>query len=347
MTNETAVLDHVLAASSLFDLKESAGKKPKRIYLMYARQVHPDMFQDPTDKAKADKAFAHLQLLKEGDGAPAPSAGPARGPAAPQTSSNKIKTKRHEYALLDVFATNQVFTVYNATYDGGYEHALLSVLNSPLDRDLSDAHHEALKALRSVPGEYLKYFPTPLEFIRYKDESTRKEHAIMAVEKLKGFRPMTDILEVYPNGISGRDVAWMFRRMLVAVGNGNDIGLVNGAPTLEAFMVHPEMHGIILRDWQYSTKIGTPLKAVPTVYKDWYPESVFKKEPATHALDMSIVASAASSLLAEGEPSQLRAFFKGCKVPKLPKAPELLYEFDQLLFRLYGKRKFHEFTLDK
>ena len=338
MKTTTDLLSEVLGASSLSELPEAAGKKPKRVFLIYARQIHPDLFLDADEKAKATKAFAHLTRLRDlGSGKTSPTA----------AAKNKIKTKRHEYQLKDVVAETDTFLKYHVEYDAGHAYAQMAILKNPKDSDLADAHVSALKQLNDVPDKYSIYFPDLVESFRYRDASSTDRTVVVTHGNEVGFRPMSDILKVYPDGISGRDVAWMFRRMLVAIGNAHDVGLVNGAPTLDAFLIHDAMHGIILTDWEYSVEKGQPLKAVPSEYRWAYPESVFKKEPATYALDIYVVSKMAEKLLAKTEPKQLTAFFKGCRLANVPTAPKLLAEFDALLDRLYGKRTFHEFTLEK
>lgn len=344
MTNETAILDDVLSATSLMDLDGATGKVANRVYLMYARKVHPDMFQDEDAKVKAQAAFTHLSALKDrSEGKPDPSVSPAKQRA----SKNMIKTKKHVYELKRVFHTNDTFTKYMATYDDGHENALLSILNDPQDSDLADAHVAAFEAFKDVPEDFRMYYPVKIEDFKFRDDQTGEERRIVSTKSAEGFRTMADIFDEYPQGIGGRDIAWIFRRMLVAVGNAHDVGLVNGAPNVDAFMIHDAMHGIILTDWQYSVPVGQPLKAIPSLYESIYPEYALEGEPVDDRLDIHIIATMAERLLGDYEPRQLFSFFAGCKLASVPSAPQLLAEFDELLDRLYGKRKFHEFKLGR
>lgn len=340
MTNETAVLDEVLGVTSLMDLQGSEGKEAKRVYLMYARKVHPDMFQNDEDKLKADKAFAHLGALRDGKVIPAK-------PKTNSASGSTIKTKKHEYTIGPQMPSSGIFAKYKGSFDAGHEEVFISVLKTPQDADLSETHVDAIRKLADVPKEFRLFYPFLVEGIRYRDEATQKEHAITVTRAVRGFRPMSDILAVYPDGIGGRDVAWMFRRMLVAVGNAHDLGIVNGAPTLDAFLINAEEHGIILTDWQHSVPVGEPLKAVPGEYQKVYPEGALKKEPVDGRLDIHIIATMAEQLLAPNDGYPLRNFFKGCKLETTPNASQLLAEFDELLNRVYGKRRFNLFRLDK
>jgi hypothetical protein len=323
MTNETAVLDEVLNATSLMHLEGADGKKPNRVFLMYARKVHPDMFQDEDLKAKAEQAMAHLTVLKE------QGEGKVSGPNAskPRANQNVVRTKKHTYELKHIFHKNDTFTKYNTTYDDGHKEALLSILNSPQD--------------------YRLFFPALIEDFKYREESTGNERMIIATHEAPGFRTMADILDVYPQGISGRDVAWMFRRMLVAVGNAHELGIVNGAPNFDSFMIHDAQHGMILTDWQYSVEIGQPLRAFSSKYKAYYPKYALEGEPVDDRLDLYIISKMAELLLAQDQPQQLRSFFKGCQLLKVPNAAELLREFDTLLERVYGEPKFNVFSMNK
>lgn len=344
MTNETAILDEVLNATSLMQLDGAQGKKANRVFLMYARKVHPDMFQDADLKVKAEEAMAHLSKLKDkGEGK---DTGSVNKPQRAERTT--IRTKLHAYELRKLFNTNDTFTKYKTTYDAGHEQALLSILNDPRDSDLAEAHISAVKRLESeVPDEYRMYYPSLIENFRWRDEVTGDERVCVATREAPGFQTMADIFQVYPNGIGGRDLAWIFRRMLVAVGNAHDLGIVNGSPNVDAFMIHDAMHGIILTDWQYSVEVGQPLKAVPEVYKSLYPKYALQKQPVDGKLDIYIIASMAERLLAPTEPRQLFTFFRGCKLSSVPEASVLLAEFDRLLDRLYGKRKFNIFSLSK
>lgn len=343
MTNETAVLDEVLNATSLMHLEGADGKKPNRVFLMYARKVHPDMFQDTDTKTKAEKAMAHLSSLKD------QSEGKSTGPSLskPRASKNVIRTKKHTYELKHLFHKNDTFTKYITTYDDGHKEAWLFILNSPTDNDLAETHIEAIKKIDDVPSDYRLFFPAIIESFDYRDEQTGETRKIISTHVAPGFRTMSDILDVYPDGISGRDVAWMFRRMLVAVGNAHELNIVNGAPTFDSFMIHDAQHGIILSDWQYSVETGQPLKVIPAKYKDFYPQYALDGHPVDDRLDLYVISKMAELLLGKREPQQLRNFFKGCQLSKVPNAAELLSEFDTLLDRLYGKRTFNHFSLNK
>jgi len=329
----------VLEAKDAAALFGSHEKRSKIIYRRLARSVHPDLFPD-AEKKTAEKAFIKLTDLWNTHTKVATAGG------TPAAAKNTIKTKKHSYSVDGEIDLPGIYARHYASYDAGYEKCQLLVVREPQDSDLAGRHIDALKKLnKDVPEAYRAFYPELLESFRYRTE-TNTDHIAFTQKIPEGFSTFARILEVYPEGISGRDVAWIFKRMLTAVGNAHDIGLVHGAPTLDAFLVHPEFHGVILSEWQYSVPTGETMKALPPEFASDYPTYVLDKEQVTYALDIYLCAVTAQKLLRKDAPRQFTAFFNACKLRKPLEAKHLLKEFDVLLQRLYGPPQFHAFTLN-
>lgn len=341
MLTDCEVIMQATNPTELFGTKE---KRARILYRRFARLTHPDLFLDPKEKQIAEKAFSRLNGFWDVYSKKTPSATAAA--AMPDTT---IKTKRQTFTIDTSVSPNEygIFVSRHVTFDAGHRPATLYAVKNPADNDLGQTHATRLKELQKNVNEQFKgFYPVPVESFRHMDEN-HIERYMTVQETPQGLRPATDILKVYPKGIDGRDFAWIFRRMLVAVGNAHDAGYIHGAPTLEAFLIHPEQHGIMLDRWEYSVPTGETLKSIPVVYKDIYPTYVFDKEPVEHSLDINILANTANSLLREDAPVQFKAFLRACSRKKTLSAARLLAEFDALLLRLYGAPKFHPFTLDK
>lgn len=340
MLTDCEVIMQATNPTELFGTKE---KRARILYRRFARLTHPDLFLDPHEKQVAEKAFSRLNGFWDTYNKKTPSATAAA--AMPDTD---IKTKRYNFTVDTNVAANEygIFVSRHVTFDDGHRPATLYAVKNPVDNDLAQRHASRLKELqKDVPEQFRGFYPVPVESFRHMDEG-HMERYMTVQETPEGLRPATDILKVYPKGIDGRDIAWIFRRMLVAVGNAHDVGIVHGAPTLEAFLIHPEQHGIMLDRWEYSVANGEPLKSIPAVYKDIYPDYVFAKEPVDHSLDINILAHTIRSLMREDAPVQFKAFLTACGRKKTLSASRLLTEFDALLLRLYGAPKFHPFTLN-
>lgn len=172
----------------------------------------------------------------------------------------------------------------------------------------------------------------------------------IASNYVDGMVSLSDVRKAYPQGLNGRDLGWIFRRMLIAVGNTRDQGLSHGAITPYNVFIHPEKHGLILDNWECSVSLGDPLQTISSEYKVYYPQFVFDKKPTDESLDMDLAVNTMMSLVGENTgriASRFRAFFKGCKgtTKTAPHPAILLKEFDEFLFTLYGKPKFHHFSM--
>lgn len=334
--------ERIIKTTSPQELFGTNEKRSKIVYRRLARAVHPDLYPD-SEKKIASQAFVKLteywELYQNGA-----KTSTDHGKKAPK--AGVMATGKHEYTLGDMFSDEGIYARYRASYDAGHQPVELFVTKDPTDNDLTGQYAEFLKLISSeVPEKYHAFYPGFVEKFRYRGSDNR-DHTVLAQTIPSGFSPMTKILEVYPQGINGRDVAWMFKRMLTALGNAHDIGLVHGAATLNSFLIHPELHGLILSEWQYAVREGEVLTAIQAENQNDYPQSVFDKEPATVHLDIAMAAKAARKLLHKDAPRQLHIFFQACMTTKKFKAAELLREFDILLERLYGPPRFHEFTLN-
>ena len=329
----TTVIDRILMASTRQELFGTGNEGSMRqAYRKLARQSHPDMFSKTSDKLRAEKAFKHLTLLWENSAKPKPA------------NESLIVTKKHSYELGDKFYENDVFIAYHATYDAGHEKCELLITRNPQDNDLSQNAGAALKKLnKEVPEEYRAFYPDLVEIFKYRQQGSDRATVVQKIPE--GFVTLAEVKKAYPKGINGRDVAWIFKRMLVSIGNAHDVNLVHGGISDETFMIHPELHGLILKDWHYSVETNLALTAINSKVKASYPESVFNKLPQDYRLDVRMAAKIAQDLLEDRAPRQLRIFLSGCQVSSVPHPAELLAEFDELLIRIYGSPKFHVFEM--
>jgi serine/threonine protein kinase len=157
---------------------------------------------------------------------------------------------------------------------------------------------------------------------------------------------LADVMSAYPDGLHPKDAAWMWRRLLFAVGYAHSAGVVHGAIVPEHVIIEPEQHGLALIDWCYSkmTPFG-PLTAIVPNRRDLYPADVFDKKPVSEATDIYMATKTMELLLNDQTPSQIRAFIRGCTVARANDAWRLREEFDDLIVRLWGARKFRPFSM--
>jgi serine/threonine protein kinase len=303
------------------DLFGSAGT---RAYRRLARLVHPDA-------GGPREAFDRLTALWH-----------EHGPVT-------IRTRRGTYALAPAPIRGDLANLYDAG------EAMVKIPRDPAANDLLE--REAI-ALRQLPQDgdrrFLPYVPRLLESFRHRDEATGTERRANALARLGGFHSLTEVRAAYPGGVDPRDVAWMWRRLLVALGFAHRAGVLHGAVLPEHVLIHPGEHGLVLVDWCYSVPgchpdRGDRVPAMVPRRADWYPPEVAAREPAGTGTDIYLATRCMTYLMGDRAPGPLRAFARGCLLRAPNRRPQdawrLLAELDDLLERLYGPRRFRPFHL--
>ncbi|WP_405578250.1 molecular chaperone DnaJ [Streptomyces sp. NBC_01190] len=298
-----------------------------------ARLLHPDT-APPDRAAQANAAFAEL------------------GRAWQHRSHRLIGAPRHTYVLGDILATGDLATLHTAHTAADRRAVVLKIPRRPRDNDLM-THEAAVLTRLDTVGEprHRAYAPTLVESFRQRS-ADGTERVINVLEPLTGFLPLTEVAAAHPAGLDPRDAAWMWRRLLVALGWAHRARLVHGAVFPEHVLIHPEAHGLVLVDWCYATAVGTHLPVLvdrhTDRHHDGYPPEVHHRGPATAATDIHLASACVRDLMGDQAPPPLRAFLRGCLLPSPEARPHdawaLLAELDDVLERLYGPRTFRPFT---
>ncbi|MDR2984848.1 MAG: molecular chaperone DnaJ [Nocardiopsaceae bacterium] len=227
---------------------------------------------------------------------------------------------------------------------------LLKVARKPADNDLIDREAAALGSLaRHVPARLGAYFPRLAEVRRVGDPITGAERRGNVLAALDGFISLAEIRRRQPGGIDPRDAAWMWRRLLVALGAAHRAGMRHGAVLPEHGLLHPADPGHVLVDCCYSGRPEEPLPAIVGRYRDWYPPETLSRGSSGPATDIWLATHCMTALMAIRMPAALRTFARGCQLANAARRPQdawqLLAELDDLLEQLYGPRKFRPFVI--
>jgi len=228
---------------------------------------------------------------------------------------------------------------------------LLKLARDPADNDLMRREAAALTHLYGAVDSRLRaYFPSLVEAQRRQDPSSGVRRRANVIGWLAGFRSLAEVRLAFPLGVDPRDAAWMWRRLLVALGAAHRAGVIHGAVLPEHVLIHPAEHGLVLVDWCYSGQ--GPAHRVPAAvarYRDWYPPEVLSGRPAGPDADIWLATRCMTSLTGGRLPSPMAAFAAGCTLASPRRRPDdawrLLAEFDDLLGRLYGPRTFRPFAM--
>lgn len=220
------------------------------------------------------------------------------------------------------------------------EGHLLKMPRSPGRSNLILNEAKNLKKLRAeVEPQYHPYFPELIRSYRHKDPKTLVLRQVNVIEYFEGFYTLAQLKDLFPEGIGGRDMAWMWRRVLVGLGAAREAGVVHGSLTPEHILIHPTMHGVVLVDWTLAGERGDVRQFKLPKWKDNYPR--IKADILTYSGDVYMASKAMEHVLHPTlTPRAIWAFLKGCRVSRLPHPWKLKEEFDQLLEELYGRRRY-------
>jgi hypothetical protein len=323
-------LDEILQAVTYTDLFKEGTKRELRSLL---KQAHPDLH--PHDTVKAKKAFIRInELWNMKDTPDVHHTQHQTNPA-----SNDIATKKNHYHhLKPVRKSNGVQTYKGIDSNGNI--AFLLVSTHPKIGELLIEGVKNLKTVKSnLTNNYKEFFPDTTDAFRINQNGAKLFGVAQTLPEVN--YSLREVKEDYPEGIDGRDIAWMYRRMLVAVGNVHDYGIGFGAPTLDAFLITPATHELQLTNWQFSRELGAEISIVTDELKHVYQAD----KTITREKDLKILSETALNLTNSKTPRPIAVFLKGMTRFPTAHAQEALHEFDEILRKVYGPRTFHEFKM--
>lgn len=369
-TELTLVASRILEALNylqVFGKPPSASPDPethvKKSYRRLSRIVHPDTQAGKENNALATEAFQRLTHYYR-QALTAASKGRYQNPPL-----LTIATKQHTHIVTTLAERGDIGNLYRGTTrtKNGEAHAsIIKIARSGRDDDLLEAEAKAIRKLRAPDTDQRlhPYLPVLLDAFLYENRGDRRRTNVIGY--LDGFATFAEVRNAYAQGVHPLDMAWMWRRLLVAVGYAHRNGVIHGAVLPPHIMIHPAMHGLVLIDWCHSAArngrtAAPPIKLISPPYRAWYPPEVLAKKPPSPATDIYLAAQSTVYLLGgdpvrgtfpDVVPKRMQEFFLGC-VPKSqhsrPRdAWELLQEFDDLLERLgdpYFPRRFRPFHL--
>ncbi|MBR8741622.1 lipopolysaccharide kinase InaA family protein [Nocardiopsis sp. MG754419] len=254
-------------------------------------------------------------------------------------------------------AEGDVATLRTVRYRDGeaWRSGVLKLPRAPRDNDLLRAEAAALRRIDERGDPRLRAFaPRLVEAMRHRDPVTRVERHGNVLDRLAGFHTLAEVRSAHPDGLDPRDAAWMWRRILVAIGNAHRAGVVHGAVVPEHVLIHPEDHGLVLVDWCYAVTFAASGTAphVPAMVphrRDLYPPEVAARRPARPATDVYMATRCVEYVTAGRLPRELRAFARGSALPAPERRPSdafaLLGELDEALERVFGPRRFRPFSM--
>jgi serine/threonine protein kinase len=271
----------------------------------------------------------------------------------------RAASKLHEYLGYTLPLQGDLCELFAA--ETGGESVLLKVVRLARNNDLLLAEAQALRKIeRTLDGQPARaHFPKLVEHFLLRDATGDQRHTnVLRAEG--GYVSLAEVLRAYPGGLPAADAAWMFNRILTALGLAHSLGIVHGAVIPAHVLVRPADHNGMLIDWCYSVPIGQPLKAISPPYAADYPPEVHARLPASPATDLYMAARCMARLLGghpatlelpKSVPRPIRTLLSACLLPSAQRrandAWEVFEDFHEILGRLYGPPQFRPFAMPR
>jgi hypothetical protein len=208
---------------------------------------------------------------------------------------------------------------------------------------------------RAANTTHRPYLPTLTESFRM--DGPRGKRVNVFRHEL-GFWTLEQVHQQHP-ALDGRHLAWIFKRLLTALGFCHRQGRIHGGVLPGHVLIHAGNHGLQLIGWGQSVAVGRVVKNTAMSWRDWYPTEIRQKQPATVATDLFLAAQCMvylaggdplSGRMPDAVPAAMRRFMATCLFPSVAMRPDdawkLMDEFDELLRKLYGPPMFHSLTMN-
>jgi hypothetical protein len=330
----------------------------KRIYRRLAKIAHPDIYQSGEDRAMAQRAFNALANWF------AQAAKKIKAQQYGQRPTIVLRTKKRSYRVSSNPIASEIYNLYSCTFDdrGQATAATLRVVRDPHANDLALNESKILRALSNgqEAGKFSAYIPRLIDAFTYQENGVTVQANI--IDKTHGWYSLEDVRRVYPPGLDPKDMAWMWRRLLVALGFAHINGIICAAVLPKNIWILPHDHGLRLENWLYAvqdpTQPGKRMEAIDPKYRAWYPPEVLNKDTPVFGTDIAMSAKCMVYVLGGDPidhqlpstiPAPIQSFLAGCLLPdkraRHQDAWGLKEEFDWVIEKLWGTRTFHPFHL--
>jgi len=329
----------VLGATTAFDLfGDTDETTARRRYHDLARRLHPDHGGDTA---------VFQKLLTLWDRARIEFSQGTYGTPDAAVHGLKISSRTHAYTLDRRLADGELADVFTATDETGARCGV-KLVRRPANNSLLAHEMEVVREVKDkVEPAFLPYFPDPQDSFAIKEGSVIRRANVFGL--LKGFHTLGIVRVAYPGFIDPRDGAWIWRRLLTAMGALHKAGVVHGGLLPQHAMILGAQRGMTLVGWCASRQIGEPITLVSHADRWRYPSEVFDKTGAIPETDICMAARLIEDLVGARLPRAFRTHLKACLLPKASMRPgnawALKDSFDELNERMFGVRKFKPFYM--
>ena len=329
----------VLAADTAYDLFGDVDQTAaRRRFRDLARVLHPDHGGDTAVFQKLTKLWERARTeFRHG----------TYGTPDAAIHGLRISSKAHTYTLDRRLAEGELADLFVAA-DETNARCGVKLVRRPANNALLAHEMQVIREIRDkIEPTYLPYLPDAKDSFGVKEGSVIRRANVFGL--LDGFDTLERVRSVYPDSIDPRDGAWIWRRLLTALGAIHQAGFVHGAVLPQHAMILGVQRGMVLVGWSAAQKIEEPITLISTNDRDRYPKEVFDKTGAIPETDIFMAAQLVRDLVGPRLPRAFRTHLRACMLPKASMRPDDAWSvkdsFDEINERLFGARKFKPFYM--
>lgn len=329
----------------------------RSIYRHLAKVTHPDLYAG-SDASLAQETFKRLAFFWE-QAQKKLNTGAYGIIEPPKAETLTIKSKSREYTLIDDPVQRDFANLYRTTYEsaGTTLPAYFKIVRDPSDNDLLENEARLLKLLSEGEGfdKFKFYFPNLVDSFIFRDKADPRPRQVNVLSTINDeVYSLEEIKKAYPGGVDPKDIAWIYRRLLVGLGFAHVNGIIHGVIVPSNVFIQPEKHGLIITEWSFGVhdpkNSGERIQTINAEFESFYPKEVLKKDLPSSSTDIFMAAKCMSYLVNPSD-RHINQFLEGCTLTSPIQRPqnawELKEEFDGLIERLWGPRSFRPFSIPK
>lgn len=326
-----------------------------------AEVVDPEKYlSNPDDREMAWEANEKLKLLFE-KGKQKIQAGlyNAGKPSLSTIGRLAFKANKRSYFLGQVIAEGDISTVHQGECVIGDDFAgrvVIKVVNEPQDNDLARNEIRVLGLLHAQPAPQWKHLPVLLDHFM-----TDKGQVGIVLREFDGY----DLEAVHEHrrwkhGVPQKHMVWMLNRVLSGIGYAHLNGIVHGNITPSHLMIRPRDHNLVILDWSYAAVDPSHTDDGFKAFSEGFsPPEVLEKRPPLPSADIYMIGKCMiwimggdpyTNMFPEDIEPDLEQFIRGFVLESPLQRPQdawaLHREFNNLVIRLWGPKRFLKFPMD-
>lgn len=320
-----------------------------RSYRRLAATLHPDA--NPGQAIAAAEAFRQLQTWY------ALAQHALRGGVYGAVPIFSLTSASHQYDCYHAMHTGTHCDLFPSLTNAG--PVLLKVARAPHFNPHLEAEAAALAQVeRELAGQPVRaHFPRLLDRFRAADRSGQQRQ-VHVLHREEGALSLAALLRLAPQGLAPADAAWIFNRLLAALGVAHSLGLVHGAVLPQHILIRPADHNALLIDWSACQPSGKPPRLIAKEHLALYPPEASAGHALSPASDLYMAARCMALLLGgvgpapeppAHIPAPLRRLLATCLIAaphrRAHDAWQLLDDHHAILRQLYGPPHFRPFPI--